>query len=263
VTRLRYRILVGAALMAAPTAFSLSLAAGATANAATGSSPAGRVPQARPKPVAVRALGHLGGLSHYAFVEQPVLARAEPTNTARKVSVLHTSTFWNTSTVVEALEQTTWPAGHTWTRVRFADPPRELTGWVPTSSLSPLRAVHTWLRVDRETLTATLVRDGRIVFTAPVGVGQPQWPTPAGQFFIEESLTPPEANGVYGAFAFGTSAHSDVLTEWPNEGQIGVHGTNEPWLIPGRISHGCVRLHNEDILRLERLMPVGTPITIS
>src|SRR5829696_2360836 len=33
-------------------------------------------------------------------------------------------------------------------------------------------------------------------------------------------------------------------------------------LIPGRISHGCVRLRNEDIVRLSRLMPVGTPVTI-
>ena len=51
-------------------------------------------------------------------------------------------------------------------------------------------------------------------------------------------------DGIYGAIAFGTSAHSSVLTEWPNEGQVGVHGTNEPWLIPGRISHGCIRLRN-------------------
>jgi lipoprotein-anchoring transpeptidase ErfK/SrfK len=53
-----------------------------------------------------------------------------------------------------------------------------------------------------------------------------------------------------------------VLTDWPGGGFVGVHGTNEPQLIPGRISHGCVRLRNEDILRLARLLPVGTPVTI-
>lgn len=52
------------------------------------------------------------------------------------------------------------------------------------------------------------------------------------------------------------------VPQWPNEGQVGVHGTNEPWLIPGRISHGCIRLRNPDIRRLARLMPVGTPVTI-
>jgi lipoprotein-anchoring transpeptidase ErfK/SrfK len=63
--------------------------------------------------------------------------------------------------------------------------------------------------------------------------------------------------------AFGTSATSDTLTDWPGGGYVGVHGTNEPGLIPGRISHGCVRLKNPDIVRLSKLMPVGTPVTIS
>jgi lipoprotein-anchoring transpeptidase ErfK/SrfK len=62
--------------------------------------------------------------------------------------------------------------------------------------------------------------------------------------------------------AFGTSARSDVLTDWPGGGIVGIHGTSLPGLIPGRISHGCVRLRNRDILELDRLMPVGTPVTI-
>jgi len=211
----------------------------------------------------VRALTRLGHVSRYAFVERSTIARSQPSSSAKPVGRLQTVTFWGTSMVVLALADTTGPSHTSWTEIRLAQPPNNLTGWVPSSTLSALHAVHTWLKVDREHLTATLIRDGRVIFHAPVGVGQPQWPTPAGQFFVEESLTPPEVNGVYGPFAFGTSAHSSALTEWPNKGQIGVHGTNEPWLIPGRISHGCVRLHNEDILRLEHLMPVGTPITIS
>jgi hypothetical protein len=172
-------------------------------------------------------------------------------------------TFWSTSTVVLALADTTGPAGKAWTEIRLSQLPNNVVGWVPSSALSPLHAIHTWLKIDRERLTATLIRDGHVVFRAPVGVGQPRWPTPAGQFFVEESLSPPEPGGLYGPLAFGTSAHSAVLTEWPNAGQVGIHGTNEPQLIPGRISHGCIRLRNPDILRLGRLMPVGTPVTIS
>ena len=67
---------------------------------------------------------------------------------------------------------------------------------------------------------------------------------------------------VYGPIAFGTSARSAVLTDWPGGGFVGVHGTNEPQLIPGRVSHGCIRLRNPDILHLARLLPVGTPVTI-
>jgi lipoprotein-anchoring transpeptidase ErfK/SrfK len=68
---------------------------------------------------------------------------------------------------------------------------------------------------------------------------------------------------IYGPFAFGTSAHSNTLSggNW-GEGVIGVHGTGAPQLIPGRISHGCVRLPNAKIQRLRRLMGLGTPIRI-
>jgi anaerobic selenocysteine-containing dehydrogenase len=41
-----------------------------------------------------------------------------------------------------------------------------------------------------------------------------------------------------------------------------VHFTNAPALIPGRPSHGCIRLRNPDIERLYRLTPVGTPLRI-
>jgi lipoprotein-anchoring transpeptidase ErfK/SrfK len=43
---------------------------------------------------------------------------------------------------------------------------------------------------------------------------------------------------------------------------VGLHGTNEPDLIPGRPSHGCIRLRNKDIIRLYRLVPRGTPLHV-
>jgi lipoprotein-anchoring transpeptidase ErfK/SrfK len=43
---------------------------------------------------------------------------------------------------------------------------------------------------------------------------------------------------------------------------VGIHGTNEPSLIPGRPSHGCVRVPNARISRLAKIMPVGTPLRI-
>lgn len=43
---------------------------------------------------------------------------------------------------------------------------------------------------------------------------------------------------------------------------IGIHGTNEPGLIPGRISHGCIRVPNPEMAKLRRLMHLGTPVRI-
>jgi lipoprotein-anchoring transpeptidase ErfK/SrfK len=132
---------------------------------------------------------------------------------------------------------------------------------VPRSDLGGYQFVHTKLVVDREHFTATLFDDGRVVFRAPVGVGKPDAPTPGGNFYVRDKVSG-FGDPFYGPIAYGTSARSEVLTDWPGGGFVGIHGTNEPQLIPGRISHGCIRLRNADIVRLSRLMPVGTPLVI-
>ncbi len=88
-------------------------------------------------------------------------------------------------------------------------------------------------------------------------------PTPVGRFFITELLRQPARHGLYGPWAFGLSAHSAVLAHWGGgDGQVGIHGTDEPQLIGRSISHGCIRLRNRDIARLARVLPLGTPVDI-
>ena len=150
-------------------------------------------------------------------------------------------------------------AGATWLRIRVPGRPNGRTGWVRRSALGPLQVVRTQLVVDRARLRATLRRAGRTIWSAPVGVGAPGTPTPAGRFYIREVLRAP--GGVYGPWAFGTSAYS-ALSDWPGGGVVGVHGTDQPGLLPGRVSHGCIRVRNADIRRLVRLMPIGTPVHV-
>ena len=66
---------------------------------------------------------------------------------------------------------------------------------------------------------------------------------------------------IYGPWAFGTAAYS-TLSDWPGGGVVGIHGTDQPGLLPGRVSHGCIRVPNWNIEKLKRLMPVGTPVWI-
>ena len=95
----------------------------------------------------------------------------------------------------------------------------------------------------------------------PRGVGQDRYPTPPGEFYVRDVVVG-FTNPVYGPVAFGTSARSETVTDWPAGGFVGIHGTDRPDLIPGRVSHGCIRMRNADILRLARLMPIGTPVRI-
>ncbi len=119
------------------------------------------------------------------------------------------------------------------------------------------------MRIDTSTRRLRLVRDGKVILRARIGVGRTQWPTPRGELYVPTRLSGPRLGVIYGPLAFGTSATSDVLTDWPGGGVVGIHGTNQPWLIPGRVSHGCIRLRNRDIVRLGRRLQIGTPITIT
>jgi lipoprotein-anchoring transpeptidase ErfK/SrfK len=132
---------------------------------------------------------------------------------------------------------------------------------VRRTALGTYGTVTTRLDVDLAARTLTLRRGGRTVLRAPVGIGTPAAPTPRGEFIVRNRLTR-YRSPFYGPVAFGTSARSATLTDWPGGGFIGIHGTDEPQLIPGAVSHGCIRLRNADILRLAKLMPVGTPLFV-
>jgi lipoprotein-anchoring transpeptidase ErfK/SrfK len=131
---------------------------------------------------------------------------------------------------------------------------------VPRDALGDSHLVHTFLLIDRRALRLTLYAWGRPVFRAPVGVGKPATPTPAGRFWIREKYRV-KPGTLYGVRAIGTSAYSRI-SDWPRGGVVGLHGTDKPQLIPGRPSHGCIRLRNRDVVRLYRLLPIGTPVRI-
>ena len=52
------------------------------------------------------------------------------------------------------------------------------------------------------------------------------------------------------------------ISDWHGIPVVGIHGTNQPGLIPGTPSHGCIRVRNAKIKQLARLMPIGTPVEI-
>jgi L,D-transpeptidase catalytic domain len=210
----------------------------------------------RPAPLAA-----VRGGSRWAPVRRAVLARAAPTPAATPVAAVSARTPEGTTNILEMLGGARLETSGLWQRVRLAVLPNGKTGWVPRSSLGGTVLLDTRLVVDRSRLSATLFRDGVKVFSAPVGIGQGQWPTPAGAFYVRNVLTRYKSP-TYGPIAFGTSARSTAVTDWPAGGYIGIHGTDQPSLIPGAISHGCIRMRNADILRLARLMPVGTPVVV-
>ena len=196
-------------------------------------------------------------VSLWAPVLRAVAVRSSPSRDAAALGRLPVRTPEETTNIVLV----TGPgrrSGSLWIPIRGAG----VTGWVPRDALGGYESVDTRLRVDTRALTATLLSAGRIVFHAQIGVGTDAAPTPTGRFYIRNKLTR-YRSAAYGPIAFGTSARSETQTDWPAGGFVGIHGTDRPELLPGRVSHGCIRMRNDDIETLARLMPIGTPVTIT
>jgi hypothetical protein len=241
-------VLVSLWLLFAP---AISAAAGSsTSTSAMGGSPG----------AVVATLSNLTTLSRWAYPQATAAAHRAPSAHSPVVGHLHFLTVDGQAEVYLALRSYTVGAT-TWILVPIPGRPNGVTGWVPASALGEMHVTHEYLRVNREAFRATLYRDGRPIWSAPVGVGRPSLPTPAGHFYVTEKLVA-IGGPVYGPYALGTSAYAPTLSEWPGGGVVGIHGTDEPQLIPGRPSHGCIRMRNADITRLWQMIQVGTPIEI-
>jgi len=248
-------------ITACAVAVAATLASLAGAGGASASADAGAVAAATADGVVVTRLSDEARLSRWAYPAREALVRTAPSDQARVIDRLRIltedrlpETYLLLSRRVGAGEE------NDWVRLRVPGRPNGRTGWVPRDALGLFHRVSTAITVDRQRLRVTVRRRGRIVFRAPVGIGTPSTPTPAGRFWIREKFRVAGGGGVYGPRALGTAAYAPGLTDWPSGGVIGFHGTNQPGLIPGRPSHGCIRLRNQDIARFYRLVPVGTPV---
>ena len=219
---------------------------------------------AGPAPAAAksdRVLSDERKVSRWAHASRTAEVRTRPRGSARAIARLRFFTEDGVSEKYLVLRRHLDSKGRKWVRIRLPMRPNGTTGWVRREALGVYRIVRTHLRVNRRTLRATLYKKGRKIFSTRIGVGARSTPTPAGRFYIRERLRNLGGGEIYGPWAFGTSAYS-VLSDWPGGGVIGIHGTNQPELIPGRPSHGCIRMRNRDISRLVKLMPIGTPVQI-
>jgi hypothetical protein len=217
---------------------------------------------ALPPGAVIAPLSNLHTLTRWAYPSSKALVHASPSPRSRTIGRLRLLTDDEQAELYVALASARLASGARWIEIEFPARPDGQKGWVPRGALESFHTVDGYLLVDRTSLRATLFRDGRAIFTAPIGVGKASTITPPGDFYVMEkliTLNDPE----YGPYALGTSAYAPTLSEWPGGGVVGIHGTDEPQLIPGRPSHGCVRMRNADITRLWKIIAVGTPIEIT
>lgn len=150
-----------------------------------------------------------------------------------------------------------------WARVELPIRPNLSFAWVRARDVSYASNPYR-VRVELRTHRLLVWNGKKQIVRRPVGVGRSLSPTPTGRYYVTELLKPPNPGGFYGPYAFGLSAHSPVYTTFAGgDGQVGIHGTNEPSALGTNVSHGCIRIDNATITRLAHLLPLGTPVVIS
>jgi L,D-transpeptidase ErfK/SrfK len=108
--------------------------------------------------------------------------------------------------------------------------------------------------------------------TFPVGVGTEGWTTPVGTFsVIQKQVNPPwyppasirkEEPDLPAMVPPGPENPLGTHALRLNRGSILIHGTDKPFGVGRKASHGCLRLYPEDIPILFERVPVGAQVTI-
>ncbi len=149
-----------------------------------------------------------------------------------------------------------------WYRISVPGRPNGRTGWVRAASLE-IWPVRKRLIIYRGARWFEFWDGSKLVRSGKIAVGKPGAETPLGLFYVTDKFDPridPDW-AILGNYAFETSAYSK-LTDWPGGGIVGVHGTPWPQLLGQAVSHGCVRVRNDNIEFLRNRVPLGTPVKI-
>jgi lipoprotein-anchoring transpeptidase ErfK/SrfK len=84
-----------------------------------------------------------------------------------------------------------------------------------------------------------------------------------GRFAVTDKLSGYRYGPYYGCCIVALSAHQPNLPAgWTGGDRIAIHATNRSADLGQAVSHGCVRLRNEDIAYLYDVVPLGTPVFI-
>jgi lipoprotein-anchoring transpeptidase ErfK/SrfK len=150
----------------------------------------------------------------------------------------------------------------TWYQVLLPQRPNGSTGWIRADQVRLVPLTH-HVEVNLGRRELRLLRHDRLVHRFPVAIGAAATPTPTGEYFVSAKLRPPRISAVYGPWALGLSAYSDVLDQFgTGDGQIALHGTKDTAALGHAVSHGCVRLDARAITTLAKALRLGTPVTI-
>ncbi|MDZ7676907.1 MAG: L,D-transpeptidase [Acidimicrobiales bacterium] len=235
---------------------------GSTTTAAARSTTPGSAPSGDDAISAALATDHTYVVARAAVDEIPVFADPEDTSEVQMTLPRFDPDY--TGTDGEQVEQVFLAEDYEdqWLHVLLPVRPNGTTGWIRLGDVEMSKHRYD-ITVDVGDHELTLREAGEVVQRSPIAVGTQDTPTPGGRFYLNALIQPPDPDTVYGTYAYALSGYSDTLTQFAGgDGVIGIHGTNDPSVLGSDVSHGCIRMRNEDIESLVEMLPLGTPVEI-
>ena len=130
-----------------------------------------------------------------------------------------------------------------------------------------LAATQGKIIIDKSKFRLRAYRDGKLVLTMPIAVGQPRYPSPTGTFVVTEKLKnptwiPPNSPWAKGLEPIPPGAGNPLGTRWigTSAPAVGIHGTPNNGSIGTAASHGCIRMHIADVEKLFEYVDVGETV---
>jgi len=105
------------------------------------------------------------------------------------------------------------------------------------------------IEISTENRWLRLYRNNTLQKQYPIAVGRMLHETPVGSFIIINK--DPNPGGPFGTMWMSLSKE-----------HYGIHGTNDPSSIGHAVSHGCIRMQNQDVEELASIVPIGTEVVI-
>jgi lipoprotein-anchoring transpeptidase ErfK/SrfK len=147
-----------------------------------------------------------------------------------------------------------------WYQAYLPVKPNDTEGWLQASQVM-ITSVNDFILADLSTFSLKHYVSGKLVSSYSIAVGEPNTPTPTGNFYVWAIQTNP--GPPYTPVIFALSAFSTTLTNWPDGGIVGIHGWADTSVEGKAASNGCMRMKPGDAMDLlNSQLPLGTPVDV-
>jgi len=123
------------------------------------------------------------------------------------------------------------------------------------------------LVVKRNQRRVDVYQGEQLLTSYRIAVGKKGWETPLGNFRVFNMETNPTFKSFKTGKIIPPGADNPLGVRWigiwtDGKTQLGFHGTDQEELIGKAVSHGCIRMHNKDVIALYQLVQIGTLVTV-